>query len=40
MDDTDPLQKGLDTNEYSDIAGKLQAAVQLWKKCTDVIGVV
>ena len=38
VDDTDLLQTGLDTDEYWDIAAKLQASVQLWEKCTEVSG--
>ena len=34
VDDTDILQTGLNYEDYRDIADKLQAAVELWVRCT------
>ena len=36
VDDTDILQTGLNHDEYIDIMEKLQAAVELWEKCTEI----
>ena len=38
VDDTDILQTGLNYEDYMDISDKLQAAVELWQKCTEVSG--
>ena len=38
VDDTDILQTGLERDYYLDIVIKLQAAVNLWKKCTEIRG--
>ena len=38
VDDTDILQTGLAYDDYMDIAEKLQAAVALWEKCTELSG--
>ena len=38
VDDTDILQTGLNWEDYIDITDKLQAAVDLWEKCTELSG--
>ena len=38
VDDTDLVQTGLSTDDYWDIATKLQSAVELWEKCTEMSG--
>ena len=38
VDDTDILQTGLNFEDYREITGKLQAALELWEKCTEISG--